>query len=72
KFAPEELISGNKADVFAATLDAYKADLYPSDGKIDSEAVARVIDVQRKAGLIAEGKEFAPETVFTNRYVEGG
>ncbi len=72
KFAPEELISGNKADVFAATLDAYKADLYPSDGKIDSEAVARVIDVQRKAGLIADGKEFAPETVFTNRYVEGG
>ena len=72
KFAPEELISGNKAEVFAATLDAYKADLYPSDGRIDAEAVARVIDVQRKAGLIAEGKEFAPETVFTNRYVEGG
>ena len=72
KFAPEELISGNKAEVFAATLDAYKADLYPGDGRIDAEAVARVIDVQRKAGLIAEGKEFTPETVFTNRYVEGG
>jgi hypothetical protein len=30
-----------------------------------------VIDVQRQAGLIAADKEFPPEQVFTNEYVQG-
>lgn len=70
KFAPEELIAPDKVDVFVAAIDAYKADLYPSDGLVNADAVARVIDVQRKAGLIASDKEFPPESVFTNEYVQ--
>jgi len=70
KFAPPELFSGASPEVFATALDNHKADLYPSDGAINSESVARVIDVQRKAGLIAEGKELAPDQVFTNQFVE--
>ena len=71
KYAPEELISGDKAQVFAAALDQHKADLYPADGKIDPASVARVVDVQRKAGLIAADKEFPVEQVFTNEFVQG-
>ena len=71
KFAPEELVSGSNREVFAAALDRHKADLYPADGLLNAESVARVIDVQRKAGLMAPGKEFPPERVFTNQYVEG-
>ncbi len=71
KFAPEELVSGSNREVFAAALDRHKADLYPADGLLNAESVARVIDVQRKAGLMAAGKEFPPERVFTNQYVEG-
>ena len=71
KYAPAELVSGDKIGVFAAALDKYKADLYPTDGLLNPESVARVVDVQRKAGLIPEGEEFAPDQVFTNEYVEG-
>lgn len=72
KYAPKELISGDKVGVFASALDKYKADLYPSDGLLQTDSVARVIDVQRKAGLIPAGKELSPDTVFTNQYVQGG
>jgi NitT/TauT family transport system substrate-binding protein len=71
KYAPAELVSGDKVGVFAAALDKYKADLYPSDGLLNADSVARVIDVQRKAGLIPAGKNVTPEQVFTNQYVQG-
>ena len=71
KFAPEELVAPNRVEVFVAAIDQYKADLYPSDGLLNAESVARVIDVQRQAGLIAADKEFPPEQVFTNEYVQG-
>ena len=71
KFAPEELVAPDKVEVFVAAIDQYKADLYPADGRLNAESVARVIDVQRQAGLIAADKEFPPEQVFTNEYVQG-
>ncbi len=58
----------NARAVFAAALN----NLYPTDGKIYAAAVARVIDVQRKAGLIAADKQFPPEQGFTNQFVQGG
>lgn len=71
KYAPKELVSGDKIGVFAGALDKYKADLYPTDGLLQTDSVARVIDVQRKAGLIPTGKDLQPEKVFTNQYVQG-
>lgn len=71
KFAPPELFSNGSEAIFADALDQHKADLYPTDGMITAEAVQRVIDVQRKAGLIAGDKTFAPDLVFTNTFIQG-
>jgi NitT/TauT family transport system substrate-binding protein len=70
KAAPEELVAGGDVEVFAAALDRYKRDLYPSDGRLVLDAVQRVIDVQQRTGAIEPGQTVRAEQVFTNQYVE--
>lgn len=69
KAAPEELVAGGDVEVFAAALDRYKRDLYPSDGKVSIDSVKRVIDVQQQSGALEAGQTVRPEQVFTNDYV---
>lgn len=71
KAIPSELVAGGDLDLFAAALDRYKRDLYPADGKLDPDSVARVIDVQRQSGAIEPGTALRAEQVFTNQYVDG-
>ncbi len=69
KAAPEELTSEGKLQVFAAALDKYKESLYPRDGLIEKANVARVVEAQKGAGLIKEGKEIEVSSLFTNEFV---
>ena len=41
--APPEIVSGGHVQTFADAIDRYKTDLYPADGKLDINAVQRVI-----------------------------
>jgi len=66
---PPDLVAGGELEVFAAALDRYKADLYPADGRLDPDAVQRVIAVQQASGAIEPGQTVRPEQVFTNQYV---
>jgi len=70
KAAPEELVAGGNTEVFAKALDRYKESLYPADGIIEEANVRRVVDAQRAAGLIEEGTEIDPSSLFTNEFVE--
>jgi NitT/TauT family transport system substrate-binding protein len=67
--APSELVAGGDVEVFAASLDRYKKDLYPPSPRISTEWVQVVIDVQQKSGALEAGKTIRPEDVFTNQYV---
>ena len=69
KSMPEELIAGGDVETFAAVLDRYKRDLYPSNALLALDPVQRVIDVQTQSGAIEPGSVQA-ERLFTNRYVE--
>lgn len=69
KAAPAELVSGGQVDVFAAALDKYKESLYPGNGLVEEENVGRVVEAQRSAGLIEEGKEIEISSLFTNEFV---
>ncbi len=71
KAAPEELVSGSNVQVFAQALDKYKESLYPADGRVQEENVARVVEAQKGAGLIEEAKEIDLGSLFTNQFVEG-
>jgi NitT/TauT family transport system substrate-binding protein len=66
---PADLVAGGELEVFAAALDRYKRDLYPTDGKLQLDSVERVIDVQRQSGAIEPGQTIRPDQVFTNQYV---
>ncbi len=70
KAAPEELVAGGNTEVFAKALDRYKQSLYPGDGIIEEANVRRVVDAQRAAGLIDEGKEIDLSSLFTNEFIE--
>lgn len=69
KAAPAELVAGGDVELFAATLDRYKRDLYPADGRLVVDSVQRVIDIQRRSGAIEAGQTVQAEQVFTNKYV---
>jgi len=67
--APEDLVAGGDVDLFANTVERYKRDLYPSDGKVVLDSVQRVIDVQQQSGALEPGQTVRPEQVYTNDYV---
>ncbi len=67
--APSELVAGGDVEVFAASLDRYKKDLYPPSPRISTEWVQVVIDVQQQSGALEADKTIRPEDVFTNQYV---
>jgi NitT/TauT family transport system substrate-binding protein len=66
---PADLVAGGEIELFAAALDRYKRDLYPTDGKLQLESVQRVIDVQQQSGALEAGQTIRPDQVFTNQYV---
>jgi NitT/TauT family transport system substrate-binding protein len=67
--APEDLVAGGDVDLFANTIERYKRDLYPTDGKVALDSVQRVIDVQQQSGALEPGQTVRPEQVYTNDYV---
>jgi NitT/TauT family transport system substrate-binding protein len=69
KAAPSELVAGGDVEVFAKSLDLYKADLYPSDGLVDESAVQRVVDVQALSGVLKDAPPFKASELFTNKLV---
>ncbi len=69
KAIPAELVAGGDLEVFAASLDQYKRDLYPADARLVEDSIARVIDVQQQSGALEAGKSVQPGQVYTNQYV---
>jgi len=66
---PADLVAGGELELFAATLDRHKRDLYPADGRLMLDSVQRVIDVQQQSGAIELGQTVRPDQVFTNQYL---
>jgi NitT/TauT family transport system substrate-binding protein len=64
KNIPEELVAGGDLDVFAASLDQFKSDLYPDNARLDAASIQRVIDVQKLSGALE--REVAIDAVYTN------
>jgi NitT/TauT family transport system substrate-binding protein len=67
--ATDELVAGGDVELFAAALDRYKQDLYPTDGRLVLDSIQRVIDVQQQSGAIEPGQTVRPDQVFTNQYL---
>jgi NitT/TauT family transport system substrate-binding protein len=67
--APSELVAGGDVEVFAASLDRYKKDLYPPSPRILAEWVQVVLNVQQQSGALEVGQTIRPEDVFTNQFV---
>jgi NitT/TauT family transport system substrate-binding protein len=67
--APEDLVAGGDVDLFANTVERYKRDLYPTDGKLVLDSVQRVIEVQQQSGALEAGQVVRPEQVYTNDYL---
>jgi NitT/TauT family transport system substrate-binding protein len=70
KAAPSELVAGGDLNVFAASLDKFKADLYPTDGVLDERSVNQVIEVQRESGALKDAPPFKATDLFTNALVK--
>lgn len=49
---PQELIAGGERDLFERVLARHRRSLYPQEGRIQADAVRRVVEVQRQAGLV--------------------
>ncbi|MDR7417045.1 MAG: ABC transporter substrate-binding protein [Armatimonadota bacterium] len=49
---PRELIAGGEQGLFERVLARHRRSLYPQEGRIDLEAVRRVAEIQRQAGLL--------------------
>ena len=64
KNIPEELVAGGELEVFAASLDQFKTDLYPDNPRLDGASIQRVIDVQKLSGALE--REVTADKVFTN------
>ncbi len=69
--APSEIVAGGDVQLFAEVLDKHKADLYSADGKIETDAVQRVIDVQRSSGALKGETVIKAEDLFTNKLLPG-
>jgi NitT/TauT family transport system substrate-binding protein len=70
KAAPSELVAGGDLNLFAASLDKFKADLYPTDGLLQEASVNQVLEVQRQSGALKDGPEFKASDLFTNALVK--
>jgi NitT/TauT family transport system substrate-binding protein len=57
---PKELITGANRDRLATILERYRRSLYPDNVKIDPEAVARVADAHKGAGLLVPSVDYKP------------
>ncbi len=48
---PPELTTGGDPEALARTLERYRASLYPTSVKIDTDAMQRVLEVHRRTGI---------------------
>lgn len=67
---PESLLVGGDPALLGEILDQFKGHLYPADGRIQSEDVARVIEAQRASGLLPAAGVPELSLLFTNEFVE--
>jgi NitT/TauT family transport system substrate-binding protein len=67
---PESLLVGGDPALLGEILDQFKGHLYPADGKIQSEDVARVLEAQRTSGLLPKAGGPDHTLLFTNEFVE--
>jgi NitT/TauT family transport system substrate-binding protein len=70
KAAPSELVAGGDLNIFAGSLDKFKADLYPTDGVLEERSVNQVIEVQRESGALKDAPPFKATDLFTNALVK--
>lgn len=66
---PPSLVAGGDPAMLGASLDRVKNHLYPTDGRVHAEAVARVLEVLRSAGAL-QGKPIDPNRLIDNRFAE--
>lgn len=67
KAAPSELVAGGDLQIFAASLDRYKNDLYPADGLLIEKSIQQVVDVQKESGVLKDAPPFKTGDLFTNK-----
>ena len=67
---PESLLVGGDPALLGEILDQFKGHLYPADGRIQAEDVARVLEAQRISGLLPKTGGPEPSVLFTNEFVE--
>jgi len=67
---PESLLVGGDPALLGEILDQFKGHLYPADGRIQSEDVARVVEAQRSSGLLPAAGGFDLSLLFTNEFIE--
>ncbi|MDR7601580.1 MAG: ABC transporter substrate-binding protein [Armatimonadota bacterium] len=65
---PRELIAGGERDLFERVLARHRRSLYPQSGRINLDAVRRVLEIQRQAGLLPG--EVRVEEMVSNEVVE--
>ena len=70
KAAPTELVAGGDLNIFAASLDKFKADLYPTDGVLQEASVNQVLEIQRQSGALKDAPPFKATDLFTNALVK--
>ncbi|MCS7172582.1 MAG: hypothetical protein N0A24_04115 [Armatimonadetes bacterium] len=66
---PPEMIAGGERDLCEQVLARYRRSLYPQEGRIHLDAVRRVVEVQRQAGVL-QG-EVRVEELVSNEIVGG-
>ncbi|MBI2080930.1 MAG: ABC transporter substrate-binding protein [candidate division NC10 bacterium] len=67
---PESLLVGGDPALMGEILDQFKGHLYPADGRIQAEDVARVVEAQRASGLLPKTGAPGLSLLFTNEFVE--
>jgi NitT/TauT family transport system substrate-binding protein len=70
KAAPSELVAGGDLGIFAESLDKFKNDLYPADGRLEEKSVQQVVQVQRESGVLKDAPPFGATDLFTNKLVQ--
>ena len=66
---PKELVAGGDRGRLAATLERYRASLYPDDVRLDVDAARRVEEASRVAGLL--GKDVELDVLLDRAVLEG-
>lgn len=67
---PESLQVGGDPALLGEILDQFKGHLYPVDGRIRLEDVARVVEAQRSSGQLPQASGPEPSLLFTNEFVD--